>query len=37
MAHIAIPEDECCIGLDHLEGVFALAGLGHCVDTEMEG
>jgi hypothetical protein len=36
VAHIAIPEDECCIGLYHLEGVFALAGLGHCVDTEME-
>jgi hypothetical protein len=31
VAHVAIPEDEGGVGLDHLEGVFALAGLGHCV------
>jgi hypothetical protein len=31
VAHVAIPKDECGVGLDHLEGVFAFAGLGHCV------
>lgn len=29
MAHVAIPEDECRIGFDHLEGVFALSWFGH--------
>jgi hypothetical protein len=31
VAHVAIPEDERGVGLDHLEGVFAFAWLGHCV------
>ena len=30
MAHIAVPEDEGGVGLDDLEGVFALSWLGHC-------
>lgn len=29
MAHVAIPEDEGGVGLDHLEVVLALAGLCH--------
>lgn len=29
VAEVAIPEDECRVGLDHLEGVLALSGLGH--------
>jgi hypothetical protein len=31
VAHVAIPEDEGGVGLDHLEGVFAFSWLGHCV------
>jgi hypothetical protein len=31
VAHVAIPKDEGGVGLDHLEGVFAFAWLGHCV------
>ena len=30
MAHVAIPEDQCCVGLDHLERVFAFRRFGHC-------
>jgi hypothetical protein len=30
MAHVAVPEDEGGVRLDHLEGVFALSWLGHC-------
>jgi len=30
MAHVAVPEDEGGVGLDHLERVFALSWLGHC-------
>lgn len=29
MALVAVPEDEGRVGLDHLEGVFALSWLGH--------
>lgn len=29
MAHVAVPEDESGVGLDHLEGVLALARLRH--------
>ena len=29
VAEVAIPEDECRVGLDHLEGVLALSRLGH--------
>jgi hypothetical protein len=29
MAHVAVPKDEGGVGLDHLEGVFALSWLGH--------
>jgi hypothetical protein len=36
VAHVAIPKDECRIRLDDLEGVFALAGLGHSVDAELQ-
>jgi hypothetical protein len=36
VAHVAIPEDECGVGLDHLEGMFAFAGLGHCVEAGCE-
>ena len=30
MAHVAVPEDEGGVGLDHLERVFALSWLCHC-------
>lgn len=29
MAHVAVPENECSVGLDHSECVFAFAGLSH--------
>jgi hypothetical protein len=29
MAHVAIPEDQCRVGFDHLERVFTLARFGH--------
>lgn len=29
MTHVAIPEDESGVGLDHLEAVFALSWLCH--------
>jgi len=35
VTHVAIPEDESGIGLDHLEGVFALAWLGHFDNAEL--
>ena len=31
VAHVAVPENQCGVGLDDLEAVFALAWLGHCV------
>jgi hypothetical protein len=37
MAHVAVPEDEGGVGLDHLEGVFALSWLGHCEGLWLSG
>lgn len=30
MAHVAIPHDDGCIGLDDLEGVLAVYWSSHC-------
>lgn len=30
MAHVAVPNDDCCIRLDDLEGVLAVDRSGHC-------
>lgn len=33
VAHVAVPEDEGGVGLDHLERVFTAAWNGHCVSS----